>query len=725
MLLPLDLTMHVPYHRKMASNAVRHSLIVMSLGALLSTAQQATSLPFYGVLATINGLNTSNSINSSNLVQWRGSTYSIGTGGWTITLPATSLTSSSGIGFKTGVSFAGAGAFCVDLANNTGTDSTFNLFIYDTNNKCVTSTITVAAGQSKSAALSFQQFQPASFGLQALPQIFPGVETEPTFVANGFNFASIKEIDAVGANGLPATVTMTNARLLIPNQASQLMVGTVDQYGQSTILNFANKVVQDSDLTSRASTEQSQLASGPLLTGRDQYGGDTSQPQQHATGLWYVKQISGKWWLVDPNGYPTFISAMMLDGTVNNVTPISGHDGWFLNLPSGIDPLTLFYTTGYASSLGNVNAYQFYNANLYRKYGLDWLNTSQQVDLKRVGYWGFNAIAGNVPNYVLRKQNLPYVGYTFVTGNFAAYQTNSASYNAIPDPWDPNFQAAIKPSLAKYLTWFKGDPYCIGVTVDNELCWLGDPNKPNARYQLFYTVMNQDVSNSPAKSYLLRHLQSAFGTPANFNANWGMSIGSWSDLNAPFQLPQSQSAYAQSDMSWFLKLYADMYFGEVHSAVASLAPGMLYFGQKLDYWIPEVIASLSTHADIISFNCYHQAVPANMLADLQTSGKPIFMTEYSFGSASHGMYGSLNDTFMSDDTSLAAAMNQYTNQVAALPNFVGMAWYNLIDDPSSGNMKSDNFSVGFVDITDTPYAPMVAAARQFNPMMNTWHARGY
>lgn len=46
-----------------------------------------------------------------------------------------------------------------------------------------------------------------------------------------------------------------------------------------------------------------------LEEGRDEtvYGGDLSAERQEATGRYYTKKIDGRWWVVDPMGYPCYI----------------------------------------------------------------------------------------------------------------------------------------------------------------------------------------------------------------------------------------------------------------------------------------------------------------------------------------------------------------------------------------------------------------------------------
>lgn len=680
------------------------------------------AFPTISVVSIVNALNNASDLNSTNLVQFWGSQYSLGSQGLNVTLPAGSL-HQAGLGFRPSMSFSGAGGYAFDVSNTTGTDSTFNVFLYDTSNRCIVAPVTVKAGESKSVVLPFQVFNANSYNLSYLPPLYTGLEIEPTYVNPQMNLSSMRECDTVG-NGTAAQFTMKNVRLLSAIDPNQLLAGTIDQYGQTTVKSFATQVTSDSDLTSRAAAEASDLSQPPILTGRDQFGGDTSQPMQSATGHWHIGTINGKMWLIDPIGYPVFLSAMMLDGAINNVTPVTGHESWFQSLPSGSSPLAQFYTNINSRYLGNVQGYEFYNQNLYKKYGSNFASIVPNVYLKRVARWGFNSIAGNIPSYVGKSNNYPYVVYGAISGNFVTYSTNSGS-SPIPDPFDPNFSAAISPSLHSYLDWLGNDPYCVGMSVDNELGWLGNPNLPNPNFQLSASVLNTNVSNSPAKRAMIAYLQRRYLRPQKMNICWGTTLHSWSDLNAPFTMPATLTPMAQRDLKFFQQMFADKYFSQVSSTFKSLAPNMLYFGQKFDYWTPEVLTTAAKYADVLSFNCYRQQLRAQDISDLNSTGKPVFMTEFSFGNSAHGLYGSLNDTFVAGDAAQSNAYLNYVKQVSTMPNFVGMAWYNMVDDPASGTAGGDNTSVGFVDITDTPYANMVSTAQQINPQLDSWHARGY
>jgi agarase len=47
------------------------------------------------------------------------------------------------------------------------------------------------------------------------------------------------------------------------------------------------------------------------------------------------------------------------------------------------------------------------------------------------------------------------------------------------------------------------------------------------------------------------------------------------------------------------------------------------------------------------------------------------------------------------------------------PAFVGCGWFEYIDEPLTGRTyDGENYSIGLVDVTDTPYPELIEAARQ-------------
>ena len=57
----------------------------------------------------------------------------------------------------------------------------------------------------------------------------------------------------------------------------------------------------------------------------------------------------------------------------------------------------------------------------------------------------------------------------------------------------------------------------------------------------------------------------------------------------------------------------------------------------------------------------------------------------------------------------------YLRSAAANPDIVGCHWFQYVDEPLTGRLlDGENGNMGFVTVTDTPYADLVSAAREAN-----------
>ena len=118
----------------------------------------------------------------------------------------------------------------------------------------------------------------------------------------------------------------------------------------------------------------------------------------------------------------------------------------FQNLPSKTGPLGDHYTTVTSAkppyNLPNGDGFNFYSANLERKYGQDWLTEWRDTTIKRFKAWGFSSIGNwSDPELFFGKgaQNkMPYVANGWINGTHERLQ-NPARGGSIADPFDPQF----------------------------------------------------------------------------------------------------------------------------------------------------------------------------------------------------------------------------------------------------------------------------------------------
>ncbi|PKI16668.1 hypothetical protein [Colwellia sp. 12G3] len=160
----------------------------------------------------------------------------------------------------------------------------------------------------------------------------------------------------------------------------------VDELGQYLSAQYPGKL-QSAALSIEEqwqAREQQELADLKTHTGpdnRSKWGGWLKGPKQKATGHFYTKQIAGKWWFVDPEGYLFWSHGVTGVGHKGANTLIKGRASYFKGLPSKWGAYSDFYSH---------DRFDFTQANLFRKYGEDWKDSSIKRNHQRLKSWGMN-----------------------------------------------------------------------------------------------------------------------------------------------------------------------------------------------------------------------------------------------------------------------------------------------------------------------------------------------
>ena len=114
--------------------------------------------------------------------------------------------------------------------------------------------------------------------------------------------------------------------------------------------------------------------------------------------------------------------------------------------------------------------------------------------------------------------------------------------------------------------------------------------------------------------------------------------------------------------------------------------------------------------DVFSFNIYRYA-PARATLDrlYALAQRPILIGEFHIGVPERGLAPGLVQAMNQEER--GAAYRYYVEQGAAHPALVGAHWFQWLDQPVTGRNDGENYNIGFVDVTDRPYAELVAAAK--------------
>ena len=555
-----------------------------------------------------------------------------------------------------------------------------------------------------------------------------------------------------------------NVRLIKPtNFDTEYLAGLVDKFGQNAKRDFANKVSSTEQLIAVSKQEQANLSKVPLA-GRSKFGGWQQGPKLQATGYFRTEKYNGKWSLVDPQGY-LFFSTGIANVRLANTTTITGYDfdqkyivqrepgdltpedsiglnpapksAWpsryisselranmFNWLPAVDDPLADNY--GYrrevhSGALKKGETFSFYRANLQRKYETQneqvlmqkWRDTT----IDRMLTWGFTSFGNWIDEGFYQEDRIPYFANAWIIGNFKTVSSGNDYWSPLPDPFDPAFIKRADVTLATLAAQVKNNPWCVGVFIDNEKSW-GMMGSVNSQYGLVINTLTVNAKQSPTKAEFVSLMKEKYQDISALNVNWKTDISSWQEFASGVVIHDINEA-VQADFSVMLYHYAKQYFAVVEQATAKHLPNHLYMGARFADWgmTPEIRQAASEHADVMSYNYYREGLNDDFWDFLAALDKPSIIGEFHNGALDSGL---LNPGLIHTQSQHERGVKyqQYMKSVIDNPYFVGAHWFQYIDSPLTGRAyDGENYNVGFVNVADIPYQPLVNAAKEVNQQL--------
>jgi hypothetical protein len=620
----------------------------------------------------------------------------------------------SGTGFTNG-DWRAWGGIAVDILNTNSQAVTVDLrvdddFSADGVHHCQTGSIGVPAAQALSVVMPFTDYVPS--GMRGGPPILFGAVNMSVY-GSAIDFSHIVAFQIfLPQPGRQVALVIDRIRLVPPAALTNL----ADRYGQFTGGDWPGKIHQDSDFQVQETNELQWLAANPKPSDRDIYGAWGSGPQFSSTGYFRTAFVTngvevnpssvpanqGRWWLVDPPGRLFFsVGVDVID--YGQTTAVTGRENLFTWLPATGDPLAQFSQPG-ASRTAN-----FYGMNLYRKYGANWNVMARTRALDRLDSWGFNTIGNWSSSDLFAVRRVPYtvaVGYD--TSSLATF---SSANQQMVDVFDPSFSSKVAAGISGATSIRRNDLWCLGYFVENELPWAGWSSSVVDQYALPIGVLTA-ASSLPSKAEFARELQAKYSSVAALNTAWGTTLSSWSDVsNNIVTLPASPSAACLTDMSTFLTNFACRYFSVISTNMRQYAPNQLYLGCRFASRPLEAVRAAIQYCDVISFNIYIRSLDTNTWAFTGMLNKPCIIGEFHFGALDRGMFSpGLVQAVNQNDR--GQAYQEYVRSVLSLPGFVGCHWFEYDDEPLTGRFDGENYNIGLVSGTDTPYWELVFAVRQ-------------
>ena len=486
----------------------------------------------------------------------------------------------------------------------------------------------------------------------------------------------------------------------------------IDKYGQFKHSEWPGKVKSDEDLEKARVAEEKDLAANPGPKNFTKYGGWADGPRYEATGHFRVQKIDGKWWMIDPEGYLFWSHGIVRVSHSNAVTPLEGENlknrcFYFEDLPGKDSDFHQFYYTHdmllkpYYTARGIDSTYDFSSANLYRKYGQDYLADFNDICHRRLKSWGLNTIANSSDKDICLMDRTPYMDrFEVVSVSFPG----TGGWWPVMDPYDPSFVASLEKQLIDRKRELE-DPWCLGFFVDNEIAW-GHPTN-------IAEIVIKCPADQAAKKHFLSVLKGRYGTIHALNKAWGTKFASWNAL-ADNRKAVKTNDKNRADYLEFNRGVIHKYYSNIRGAFDRLAPGVLYMGCRFAGYTPDLVSIGAEYCDVISYNIYDFTLDKVQLPE--GVDKPIMIGEFHFGAQDRGMFH-CSQVEVESQENRGEAYVRYVESGLKHPNIIGVHWHQYSDQATSARFCGENFQVGFTDVCDTPYPETINAARNIGYRM--------
>lgn len=411
----------------------------------------------------------------------------------------------------------------------------------------------------------------------------------------------------------------------------------------------------------------------------------------------------GRWWLIDPEGKAFF--------------------------DVGVDHVS--YRGHWCESLG----YSPYYRNVEAKFGNEkaWAVSA----LERLKVWGFNTLpAGHSPS--LRRRGMPHILFAAFGTNFARREwiCQPIHWTGFPDVFSPRWETHCRAAARRIALESKGDPWCLGVFLDNELEWYG--KKGQLVDEVF--VLGSD---RPAKKALFQWLMKRYGSLGELNRQLGLKCADEQAFLALQEMPKPSPALLEV-RSGFLAEIADRYFGTAARAMREADGDHMILGCRFAGQAPEaVLAAAGKYNDVFTFNTYPRVefehlwrpdgaggsvrrVPRELADMYKVVRRPMIITEWGFPALDSGL-PCKHGAGMRVDTQAqkSACYRVFATAMADLPFMLGYHYFMWADEPAAGISSSfpEDSNYGLVNEKDETYELLTKTAGEVNHGAFARHAR--
>ena len=481
----------------------------------------------------------------------------------------------------------------------------------------------------------------------------------------------------------------------------------VDPFGQIQAGEWPGKVHAEDELRADARDEAAYYDALPFPA-LDAYGGLPGSREKlglGATGFFHIEKKGKNAILADPDGNAFFHLGVCAFAPGDDYTLVEGREASYAWLPPRDGP----FRTAYKDD-SNGTVLSFYLANAIRKYGTPYaLDAFQARMIPRVRRFGFNSIGAFSPySPAARAAGMPYVSHLPLD----AWGDKIKYIPGIVGTWDP-FDAAnraqVEANFAGRIAAQRDDPLLIGYFLANEPIYEDIPK----------VVPGLKGSAWACKHALAAMLAAKYKDAAAFNAAWGLSLPSLAALDDT-PLPVATPAAAE-DLHAFSGLFYEAYFKLVAGTFRKYDPHHLLLGCRFQPGTindEQLCRIAGKYLDVMSYNYYTNAVDKEFLGRVHawTGGLPLMLSEFYWTAPRES--GLVGGQEVATQRQRGLAYRNYVEQAASLGYVVGIEWFTLLDQASTGRWFSryngERANTGLFSVADRPYKEMLAGMKQAN-----------
>ena len=171
--------------------------------------------------------------------------------------------------------------------------------------------------------------------------------------------------------------------------------------------------------------------------------------------------------------------------------------------------------------------------------------------------------------------------------------------------------------------------------------------------------------------------------------------------------------FVDNELSWSndprMKDVAERYFATVSRVVHEELPNHLYLGCRIAWGEEFIYRAAARHCDVVSVNYYARWPNCDLPGG--SVDKPMIIGEFHFGALDRGMFH-CGLVLAESQAERAKCYRDFVSDCLDHPRMIGAHWFEWKDEPLTGRTDGENYQIGFLTITDTPYPEIVEASRE-------------